>query len=117
MQLDDWLGPRLARLDGFLESTLADAWPPRFGEAVRYPVFGGGKRVRPALVFAAFDAVTDGADPEPAMAAAAAVELVHTYSLVHDDLPCMDDDAVRRGRPTVHVVYGDGPAVLVGDAL
>ncbi|MEQ1568446.1 MAG: polyprenyl synthetase family protein [Myxococcota bacterium] len=115
--LAPWLEPRLSRLDAFLTSALADAWPPRFAEAVAYPVFGGGKRVRPALVFAAFEAVAGAVDPEPAIAAAAAVELVHTYSLVHDDLPCMDDDDTRRGRPTVHKRYGDGPAVLVGDAL
>ena len=115
--LDAWLGARLERLDRHLRAALSDAWPDPFGEALRYPVFGGGKRVRPGLVFAAWDAVSGGADPEPAMACAAAVELVHTYSLVHDDLPSMDDDDVRRGRPTVHVVYGEGSAVLVGDAL
>lgn len=117
LDLDAWLGPRLERLDRHLRAALSDAWPDPFGEALRYPVFGGGKRVRPALVFAAWDAVSGGADPEPAIACAAAVELVHTYSLVHDDLPSMDDDAVRRGRPTVHVVYGEGSAILVGDAL
>jgi geranylgeranyl pyrophosphate synthase len=78
-------------------------------------VFGGGKRVRPALALAACEAV--GGDDEAAIAGAAAVELVHTYSLVHDDLPCMDDDDVRRGRPTVHKAFGEGTAVLVGDAL
>ncbi|MEQ1506767.1 MAG: polyprenyl synthetase family protein, partial [Myxococcota bacterium] len=117
MDLDRWLAPRLTPLDAALAAATSDAWPDRFLEAVRYPLFTGGKRVRPALVFAAFDAVVPDADPGPAVAAAAAVELVHTYSLVHDDLPAMDDDDVRRGRPTVHKVYGDGPAVLVGDAL
>jgi geranylgeranyl pyrophosphate synthase len=73
--------------------------------------------VRPGLVVAAFDALRPDADPEPALPAAAAVELVHTYSLVHDDLPAMDDDDERRGRPTVHRAYGEGAAILVGDAL
>jgi geranylgeranyl pyrophosphate synthase len=115
--LSDWLEPLLRRLEHALVGALEDAWPERFQEAVAYPVFGGGKRVRPALVFAAFDALRPGADPEPALAAAAAVELVHTYSLVHDDLPCMDDDDLRRGRATVHIAFGEGAAVLVGDAL
>jgi farnesyl diphosphate synthase len=115
--LHDWLESRLRRLEHALVSSLEDAWPARFQEAVAYPVFSGGKRVRPALVFAAFDALRPDEDPEPAIAAAAAVELVHTYSLVHDDLPCMDDDDLRRGRATVHIAFGEGAAVLVGDAL
>lgn len=117
MHRHDWLAPRLTRLDTFLQRALADAEPDRFREALEHPLFGGGKRVRPALVFAAFDAIRPEEDPEQALAAAAAVELVHTYSLVHDDLPCMDDDALRRGRPTTHIVFGEGAAVLVGDAL
>ncbi len=104
-------------LDAALSAAFAGCWPPRFEEALRYPVFGGGKRVRPLLVLAAHEAVGGGSDVGPALAAAVAVELVHTYSLVHDDLPCMDDDDVRRGRPTVHKVYDDGAAVLVGDGL
>ena len=112
-----WLEPRLMRLERFMNEILADTSPERFGEVLCYPLFGGGKRIRPALVFAAFDAICPGADPEPAIAAASAVELVHTYSLVHDDLPCMDDDDMRRGRPTAHVVFGQAAAVLAGDAL
>jgi geranylgeranyl pyrophosphate synthase len=82
---------------------------------MRYAVFSGGKRLRPALAFAAAHAC--GLDARSALPVAAAVELVHTYSLVHDDLPAMDDDALRRGRPTVHVKYGEANAILVGDAL
>lgn len=100
--LDAWLPP-------------ADAAPPSLHAAMRHLLFPGGKRLRPALAFAAAEAV--GASPERALPIAVAVELVHTYSLVHDDLPCMDDDDERRGRPTVHVLYGEAIAVLAGDAL
>jgi geranylgeranyl pyrophosphate synthase len=82
---------------------------------MRHLLLPGGKRLRPALALAACEAV--GSAPERALPLAAAVELVHTYSLVHDDLPCMDDDAERRGRPTVHVAFGEALAVLAGDAL
>jgi geranylgeranyl pyrophosphate synthase len=82
---------------------------------MRHLLFPGGKRLRPALACAAAGAV--GASPDAALPMAAAVELVHTYSLVHDDLPCMDDDDTRRGRPTVHVAFGEALAVLAGDAL
>src|SRR5262245_27072676 len=82
---------------------------------MRHLIFPGGKRLRPALALAAAEAV--GAAPERALPVAVAVELIHTYSLIHDDLPCMDDDDLRRGRPTVHVVYGEANAVLAGDAL
>ena len=82
---------------------------------MRYATYSGGKRLRPALVFAAAHAV--GLAPERAAPLASAVELVHTYSLVHDDLPAMDDDDERRGRPTVHVKFGEANAILVGDAL
>ena len=84
-------------------------------EAMRYSVFAGGKRLRPVLTLAAAEAC--GGKSENALAPACAVELIHTYSLVHDDLPCMDDDDLRRGRPTSHKVYGEGMAVLAGDAL
>jgi len=116
--IEDWLRPRREVLDRFLRERLAGAWPPRFGEALLHPL-DGGKRIRPAIVWAACEAVaTDpGHASAVATAPAAAVELVHTYSLVHDDLPCMDDDALRRGRPTVHVVFGEAAAVLTGDAL
>jgi geranylgeranyl pyrophosphate synthase len=105
------------RVDAALERLLpsADAPPRALHAAMRHLLFPGGKRLRPALAFAAAEAV--GAPAERALPMAAAVELVHTYSLVHDDLPCMDDDVERRGRPTVHVAYGEATAVLAGDAL
>jgi geranylgeranyl diphosphate synthase type II len=93
----------------------ADAPPARLHAAMRHLVFPGGKRLRPVLAMAAAEAV--GAPPERALPVAAAVELIHTYSLVHDDLPCMDDDDERRGRPTVHVAFDEATAVLAGDAL
>ena len=83
--------------------------------ALRYPLDGGGKRIRPLLCLAVTEAA--GGEPIAALPAAAAVELVHTFSLVHDDLPALDDDVERRGRPTVHVAFGEGVAVLAGDAL
>lgn len=89
--------------------------PKRLHEAMRYVALGGGKRVRPMLVFAAAEAV--GADNALTEAAAAAVELIHVYSLSHDDLPCMDNDDLRRGKPTCHVQYDEATALLVGDAL
>ncbi len=115
--LEGWLEPRRLALDAWLAPRFASVWPEPFGDPLRYPVFGGGKRVRPALVIAAHEAVSGSDDPAPALAAAAAVELVHTYSLVHDDLPAMDDDDERRGQPTVHVLFGEAMAILVGDAL
>lgn len=115
--LHDWGQAQRATLDAWLASVFADAWPVRFADPLRYPLFGGGKRVRPLLVFAAYRAVTPSAAIARALPCAAAVELVHTYSLVHDDLPCMDDDDERRGRPTVHRAFDEPTAVLVGDAL
>jgi geranylgeranyl pyrophosphate synthase len=93
----------------------ASAVPTRLHEAMRYSVLGGGKRVRPALLFATARAV--GLPEEEVEAAACAIELVHVYSLVHDDLPAMDDDDLRRGRPTCHKAYDEATAILVGDAL
>ena len=87
----------------------------RVQEAMRYAIFAGGKRLRPFLVLQS--AGLFGVAPEQALRAAAAIECVHTYSLVHDDLPCMDDDDLRRGRPTTHKAFGDATAVLAGDAL
>jgi geranylgeranyl pyrophosphate synthase len=92
------------------------ACPEIISQAMRYSVFAGGKRLRPMLVLAAAEA-TDGAAFELALPAACAIEMIHTYSLIHDDLPAMDDDTLRRGRPTLHVVYGDGIAILAGDGL
>ena len=92
--------------------------PPRLAEAVGYALLGGGKRLRPALVLASAEALGgDASEGSPALRFAAALEMIHTYSLVHDDLPCMDDDDLRRGRPTVHKAYDEATAVLVGDAL
>ena len=104
-----------------MESVLAEWLPPahiapqRLHDAMRYAVLGGGKRVRPLLAFAAGE--VGGADIERVQHAAAAVELIHAYSLVHDDMPAMDNDALRRGKPTVHVEFDEATALLVGDAL
>jgi geranylgeranyl diphosphate synthase type II len=89
--------------------------PPRLLESMRYSLLGGGKRLRPAMVLAAADLF--GVPAEQVMPTACAIEMIHTYSLIHDDLPCMDDDDLRRGRPTNHKVYGDALATLAGDAL
>lgn len=102
-----------AALDAYLPA--ADCPPASIHAAMRYTIFAGGKRLRPILTLAAAEAC--GGSSENALAAACAVEMLHTYSLVHDDLPCMDDDDLRRGRPTCHKVYGEGLAVLCGDAL
>jgi farnesyl diphosphate synthase len=113
-----WLVETSAWADAELELRVpADdpTWPPRLAEAMRYALFGGGKRLRPALV-RLFARSLGGTDADAA-APAAAVELVHTYSLVHDDLPCMDDDVLRRGRPTCHVEFDEATALLAGDAL
>jgi geranylgeranyl diphosphate synthase type II len=100
-----------------LDSALPEATGPqgKLHEAMRYSVLGGGKRIRSALCLASCEAV--GGDPEVAAEAAAAIELVHTYSLIHDDLPCMDDDDLRRGQPSNHRVFGEAVAVLAGDGL
>jgi len=100
-------------LSGFLPA--AGVIPARLHDAMRYALLGGGKRVRPLLVYAA--GALFGADAATLSRAAAAVEMIHAYSLVHDDMPCMDDDALRRGKPTVHVAYDEATALLVGDAL
>ena len=96
-------------------SRFAEGCPPRLAQAIRYCLLAPGKRLRPTLVLWAAEAC--GCTVEAAMPAACAVEMVHTYSLVHDDLPAMDDDDLRRGRPTCHKVYGEANAILVGDAL
>ena len=93
----------------------AEVAPQRLHQAMRYAALGGGKRVRPLLAFAAGEIT--GADVERVACAGAAVELIHAYSLVHDDLPCMDDDVLRRGKPTCHVEFDEATALLVGDAL
>ncbi|MDB6076920.1 MAG: Polyprenyl synthetase [Akkermansiaceae bacterium] len=117
MDLKTYLADRAAEVDAALDAFLPKVKekPSSIHEAMRYTVFAGGKRLRPILCLAAAEAC--GGDPESAMPPACAVEIMHTYSLVHDDLPCMDDDDLRRGRPTCHKVYGEGMAVLTGDAL
>jgi geranylgeranyl diphosphate synthase, type II len=122
--LVEFLDAARARVDAALERILPapPSCPGIMSEAMRYSVFAGGKRFRPALALAAAEAVTRSrAAPSDAidlaLPAACAIELIHTYSLIHDDLPAMDDDTLRRGRPTLHVVYGDGIAILAGDGL
>ena len=112
-----WMGGVQACMETALARLLPNAQvaPARLHEAMRYAVLEGGKRVRPLLAFAAGE--LSDAPREKLEVAAAAVELIHAYSLVHDDLPCMDDDVLRRGKPTVHVEYDEATAMLVGDAL
>ena len=112
-----WSHAQTQRVEATLQRVLPapEIAPQRLHQAMRYAVLGGGKRVRPLLAFAAGELA--GADPERVAIAGAAVELIHAYSLVHDDLPCMDDDVLRRGRPTCHVEYDEPTALLVGDAL
>ncbi|HMN21598.1 MAG TPA: polyprenyl synthetase family protein [Ottowia sp.] len=113
--LASWSEARLARVEDALSRWVPADAPAGLGQAMRYAVLGGGKRLRPLLVLAASEAV-DG-NGEAALRAACAVELIHAYSLVHDDLPCMDNDVLRRGQPTVHVRFGQAQALLAGDAL
>ena len=112
-----WMGACAARTEAALEHALpsAAAAPQRLHAAMRHAVLGGGKRVRPLLVYAAGEAF--GGEPAALDRAAVAVELIHAYSLVHDDMPEMDNDALRRGRPTVHVAFDQATALLAGDAL
>lgn len=113
--LTSWMAPRLSGFEAALSGVVDGFSPDRFREACAYPLATGGKRMRPLLCFAAAEAV--GGPWQAAMPAALAVEMVHTFSLVHDDLPCMDNDDLRRGRPTVHRQYDEPTALLVGDAL
>ena len=112
-----WSHHHVQRVENVLQRVLpgSDIAPSRLHQAMRYAVLGGGKRARPLLAFAAGELAA--ADPDRVEIGAAAVELIHAYSLVHDDLPCMDDDVLRRGKPTCHVEYDDATALLVGDAL
>src|SRR5512140_3764296 len=112
-----WVSTHQSRFEDVLKRLLpqADITPQRLHAAMRYSVLEGGKRVRPLLAFAAGELA--GAQVERVEIAAAAVELIHAYSLVHDDMPCMDDDVLRRGKPTCHVEYDEATALLVGDAL
>ena len=112
---DQWAARSLAQVEQALDEwTPADA-PAGLGEAMRYAVLGAGKRLRPLLVLAAAEAAQSSC--EAALRAACAVELIHAYSLVHDDMPCMDNDVLRRGKPTVHVQFGEAQAMLAGDAM
>ena len=113
--LDAWRDRHQAAVERALSGWVAPDAPAGLGEAMRYAVLDGGKRLRPLLVLGTSEAV--GGANEAALRAACAVELIHAYSLVHDDMPCMDNDVLRRGKPTVHVRYGQAQALLVGDAL
>ena len=113
----DWMHGIQTRVESALAHRLpaAEAIPARLHQAMRYASLGGGKRIRPLLAFAAGELTQS---PEERIEiASCAVELIHAYSLVHDDLPCMDDDVLRRGRPTCHVEYDEPTALLVGDSL
>ncbi len=121
-QLADWSARQLASVEDALTKWVASpgnapasAGLVNLGVAMRYAVLDGGKRLRPLLVLAACEAV--GGNPQAALRSACAVELIHAYSLVHDDMPCMDNDVLRRGKPTVHVKFGEAQALLAGDAL
>ncbi len=117
VDFDAWMQDTQAQSERALAALLpnADTVPHKLHEAMRYTVLGGGKRIRPLLAYASGALFT--ADPQTLARAAAAVEMIHAYSLVHDDMPCMDDDALRRGKPTVHIAYDEATALLVGDAL
>jgi geranylgeranyl diphosphate synthase type II len=114
---DAYLAERRALVDEFMDTVVPpeETAPETISRAVRYSLFAGGKRLRPILVLASAEAV--GGRVGDALPAAAAFELIHTYSLIHDDLPSMDDDSLRRGKPTSHVVFGEAIAILAGDAL
>ena len=121
LSFEDWVRTHGQRTELALDSLLdaANANPARLHEAMRYAAQGGGKRIRPLLVYAAGELGDDfNEEKNHALdSAAVAIECIHAYSLVHDDLPCMDDDDLRRGRPTVHKAYDEATALLVGDAL
>lgn len=116
--LESWMTARRAEVENTLKARLppAEEDPGRLVEAMRYSVLAPGKRIRPILSLAAAEAVGSGPS-EPIRLAAAAIEIVHTYSLIHDDLPSMDDDDVRRGQPSCHKQFGEATAILAGDAL
>lgn len=116
-QLTDFINEYCEKVENALANSLPAHWPipPRLHQSMKYSLMAGGKRMRPLLLLAAVDAL--GGSMEEAMPAACAVEMVHTYSLIHDDLPAMDDDDYRRGKPTNHKVYGEAMAILAGDGL
>ncbi|MEO7391078.1 MAG: polyprenyl synthetase family protein [Ramlibacter sp.] len=113
--LGSWSAARLLRVERALSGWVVADAPAGLGDAMRYAVLDGGKRLRPLLVLAACESVAG--NPDAGLRAACAVELIHAYSLVHDDMPCMDNDVLRRGKPTVHVKFGQAQALLAGDAL
>jgi geranylgeranyl diphosphate synthase, type II len=117
MTIDEYLRDRRALVDRTIDQNLpaAGTEPAVIHDAMRYAVLGGGKRIRPILAIAAAEAI--GADIDPLIVAFASLELIHTYSLVHDDLPALDNDELRRGRKTTHVVFGEAMGILTGDAL
>lgn len=112
---DHWVKRSLLDVESALEIWVPESAPAGLGEAMRYAVLGAGKRLRPLLVLAAAEAVNG--QREAALRAACAVELIHAYSLAHDDMPCMDNDVLRRGKPTLHVKFGEAQAMLAGDAM
>ena len=120
-ELDHWSDQRLTAVEAALSNWISPDAPAGLGQAMRYAVLDGGKRLRPMLVLAARESVGNGVKDDAldaaALRAACAVELIHAYSLVHDDMPCMDNDVLRRGKPTVHVKFGEAQALLAGDAL
>src|SRR5271156_3171917 len=117
MTLSEYLARQQARVDTALERWVPpqSTLPESIHKAMRYSLFAGGKRIRPILCMAAAEAVSDS--PAGIESCACSLELIHTYSLIHDDLPALDNDDLRRGRPTCHKVYGDAMAILAGDAL
>ena len=117
VDLKAWMQPHLDKVEQALSAGIAAQSPAALGQAMRYAVLDGGKRLRPLLVLATAEAVGNEASSAAALNAACAIELIHAYSLVHDDMPCMDNDVLRRGKPTVHVQFGEAQALLAGDAL
>lgn len=115
MNMEETLGAYKAQLEAYLEALPIPGAPDRLREAMRYSLLGGGKRLRGCLLLAACDAA--GGGRETALPFAAALEMIHAYSLIHDDLPAMDNDTLRRGKPTSHVVFGEAMAILAGDGL
>ena len=117
LDLKAWMQAHLERVESALSTGMVAESPAALGQAMRYAVLDGGKRLRPLLVLATAEAVGDDLSSPAALNAACAIELIHAYSLVHDDMPCMDNDVLRRGKPTVHVQFGQAQALLAGDAL
>ena len=113
---DSWAPKWRSSFEENLHKIFQNRFPKHLAEACRYPLQTGGKRIRPLFVFAAAESLGTFSE-KSAINSALSIELIHTYSLVHDDLPCMDDDDLRRGHPTVHKKYGEAEALLVGDAL